>query len=142
MTPTLTTLLLSDFAQVRDQLLFVSSGGISRVVHPSFPARVRISLAMVVHLPAGTVAKSHSVTVKLKYPDDAALIGTIEVAIKVHQRPAGAHPGEGINVPQVLDLSPVVFPRPGEVDVQVFIDGTPAGDLTFWMLQTPPKGRN
>ena len=138
MTPRLTTLLLSDFAQVRDQLLFVSSGGISRVVHPTFPARTRISLAMVVHLPAGTFGRPHQVLVKLKYPDEAALIGSIAMTVNVAQAPAGAHPGEGINVPQVLDLSPVAFPHPGQIDVQVSIDDEPAGDLTFWLLQRTP----
>lgn len=134
MTPRLTTLLLSDYAQVRDRLLFVSSGGISRVVQSTFPAHPRIHLAMVVHLPVGTLGRSHRVLIKLKYPDHAAVIGQIEVNINIDQV-GGANPGEGINVPQALDLAPVVFPHPGQVDVQVSIDDEPAGDLTFWILQ-------
>lgn len=139
MTPRLTTLLLSDFAQVREQLLFVSSGGISRVVQATFPARPRIYLATVVHVPAGSLGRTHEVMVKLKYPDQAALIGSIAMNINVQQPPQGAAPGEGVNVPHVLDMSPVVFPHPGQVDVQVSINGEPAGDLTFWMLQSRPK---
>lgn len=132
--PRLTTLLLSDYAQVRDRLLFVSSGGISRVVQPTFPAHPRIHLALVVHLPVGTLGRPHRVLIKLKYPDHAALIGQVEIKINLDQI-AGAHPGEGLNVPQAIDLSPIVFPHPGQVDVQVAIDDEPAGDLTFWMLQ-------
>lgn len=132
--PRLTTLLLSDYAQVRDRLLFVSSGGISRVVQTTFPAHPRIHLALVVHLPAGTLGRSHRVLIKLKYPDHAAVIGQIEININLDQI-AGATPGEGINVPQAIDLAPVVFAHPGQVDVQVSIDDEPAGDLTFWMLQ-------
>lgn len=132
--PRLTTLLLSDYAQVRDRLLFVSSGGISRVVQNSFPAHPRIHLALVVHLPVGTLGRSHRVLIKLKYPDHVAVIGQIEININIDQI-GGANPGEGINVPQALDLAPVVFPHPGQVDVQVAIDDEPAGDLTFWILQ-------
>ena len=134
--PRLSTLLLSDYAQVRERLLFVSSGGISRVVQSSFPARPRIHLALVVHLPASTLGRSHRVLIKLKYPDHAAVIGQIEIKINLDQV-AGANPGEGINVPQAIDLAPVVFPHPGQVDVQVAIDDEPAGDLTFWILQKP-----
>ena len=136
MAPRLTTLLLSDYAQVRDRLLFVSSGGISRVVQSSFPAHPRIHLALVVHLPVNTLGTSHRVLIKLKYPDHAAVIGQIEIKINLDQV-AGANPGEGINVPQAIDLAPVVFPHPGQVDVQVAIDDEPAGDLTFWILQKP-----
>jgi hypothetical protein len=132
--PRVTTLLLSDYAQVRDRLLFVSSGGISRVVQTTFPAHPRIHLALVVHLPVGTLGRSHRVLIKLKYPDHAAVIGQIEININIDQI-AGANPGEGINVPQAIDLAPVVFPHPGQVDVQVSIDDEPAGDLTFWLLQ-------
>jgi len=134
MVPRLTTLLLSDYAQVRDRLLFVSSGGISRVVQTTFPAHPRIHLAMVVHLPVNTLGRPHRVVIKLKYPDHAAVIAQIEVKINLEQTD-GANPGEGINVPQTIDLAPVAFPHPGQVDVQVAIDDEPAGDLTFWMLQ-------
>ena len=50
----------------------------------------------------------------------------------------GAFPGEGINVPQVIDLVPIQFVRPGQVDVQVSIDEEPAGDLSFWLLPAAP----
>ncbi|MBI4884698.1 MAG: hypothetical protein HY826_11675 [Actinobacteria bacterium] len=133
--PRLSTLLLSDFAQVRDRLLFVSSGGISRVVQSTFPAHPRIHLALVVHLPVGTLGRAHRVLIKLKYPDQAALIAQIEMKINIDEV-AGANAGEGINVPQVIDLAAVTFARPGQVDVQVSIDDAPAGDLTFWMLPT------
>ena len=138
MTPRLTTLLLSDFAQVRERLLFVSSGGISRVVQTAYPAQPRIFLALVVHLPAGSLSGPHQVRIKLKYPEQAALIAQVDVTINLDEV-HGAHPGEGINMPQVIDLSPVVFARPGQVDVQVSIDDEPAGDLTFWMMHATPR---
>jgi uncharacterized protein DUF6941 len=137
-TPRLTTLLMCDFAQVREGLLFVSSGGVSRVVQTSYPATPRLHLAMVVHLPAGALGRSHQVHVRLKYPDTAEVIANVEVAIQLNAV-SGAFPGEGINVPQVIDLVPIHFPRPGQVDVQISIGGEPAGDLSFWLLPATVK---
>ena len=71
--------------------------------------------------------------VRLKYPDTAEVIANAEVAIQLNAV-SGAYPGEGINVPQVIDLVPIQFARPGQVDVQVSIDEEPAGDLSFWLL--------
>ena len=89
---------------------------------------------MMLHLPADTLGSTHQVQIKLKYPDQAATIAQIDIAINVDSGPA-ANLGEGINVPQVIDLAPIEFPHAGQVDVQVSIDDEPAGDLTFWMLQ-------
>ena len=46
-------------------------------------------------------------------------------------RPAGLMPGEGRQVPVVVPLSKVVFPRAGRYDLQVDIDDEIAADLTF-----------
>jgi hypothetical protein len=134
-----TTLILSDFAQVRDGLLFVSSGGVSRVVSSTFPARLRLYLATVVHVTADQVGASHRMSVKFKYPDVAATVGGVDVSIQLNQ-PKGVFPGEGVNVPQAIDLSQIPFPHPGQVDVQVSIDEQLAGDLTFWLLAAKPVG--
>jgi hypothetical protein len=149
MTLALTTVLLCDHAQVREGLLFVHSGGVSRIVPASYPASVRVHLAMVVHVPATEVADSHTIDLRFKYPDNAELIATAQIALQLHEI-QGAYPGEGINVPQVIDLSLIPFPRPGQVDVQVSVTAageaadplgfavepvTPAVvDLSFWLL--------
>ena len=146
---TLTTVLLCDHAQVREGLLFVHSGGVSRVVPTTYPATIRLHLAMVVHVPASEVAESHTIDLRFKYPESAELIATAQVALQLNEI-QGAFPGEGINVPQVIDLSLIPFPRPGQVDVQVSVgphvgddmdalglggDGDPAVvDLSFWLL--------
>lgn len=137
MSARVTTIMLCDFAQVRESLLFVSSGGVSRVVSNSFPARLRLYLATVVHITPDEADRPHRVNVKLKYPDMAATIVSIDVNVQLHQV-RGAYPGEGINVPQAIDLSQIPFPRAGQVDLQVSIDDEPAGDLSFWVLAAQP----
>ncbi len=70
---------------------------------------------------------------RLKYPDTAEVIANAEVVIQLNAVSA-AYPGEGINVPQVIDLVAIQFARPGQVDVQVSIGEQPVGDLSFWLL--------
>jgi hypothetical protein len=131
--PRITTLMMCDFAQVREGLLFVSSGDISRVLANQFPAHLRVHLAAVVHLPPDTVAEPHRLNVKFKYPDTAEMIANIDVDIRLDQV-QGVYPGEGVNLPQVIDVSMIPFPHPGQVDLQVTVDETMAGDLSVWLL--------
>lgn len=135
----LTTLMLCDFAQVRENMLFVSSGGVSRVVSSKFPATVRLSLAMVIHVPPDQRDAPLKLSVKLKYPDAAAMIANIDIGVHFN-KVRGAFAGEGINIPQAIDLSSVPFPRPGQVDVQVSINEHLAGDLSFWLLEPGGEG--
>ena len=76
---------------------------------------------------------------RLKYPDTAEVIANAEVAIQLNAV-SGAYAGEGINVPQVIDLVPIQFSRPGQVDVQVSIGEEPVGDLSFWLLPAAASG--
>jgi len=73
------------------------------------------------------------VHVRLKYPDTAEVIANAQVSIQLNAV-SGAFAGEGINVPQVIDIAAIQFPRPGQVDVQVSIGEQPVGDLSFWLL--------
>jgi hypothetical protein len=156
MTLTLTTVILCDHAQVREGLLFVHSGGVSRIVPGSYPASIRVHLALVVHVPASEVTDEHTVDLRFKYPDSAELIATAQIALRLNEI-QGAYPGEGINVPQVVDMSLIPFPRPGQVDVQVTVNPTGAADalighgltpegdpsvvdLSFWLLPAHSQG--
>jgi hypothetical protein len=132
-------MVLCDFAQVREGLLFVSSGGVSRVVSTSYPARLHLYLALVVHLPPSEMTEAHRMRVRFKYPDSATQIAHVDVAMQLNE-PAAVFPGEGINMPSAIDLANILFPRPGQIDVQIDIDDQLAGDLSFWLLESarPP----
>jgi hypothetical protein len=129
----ITTLTLCDFAQVRENLLFVSSGGISRVVSSNFPANLRLQLAMIIHVPAFEIGNSHKVRARLTYPETAEPVANIDVGVQINEA-KGVYPGEGLNLPRVFDLSAIAFPRSGQVDIRVSVDDQPAGDLSFWLL--------
>lgn len=127
----LTTVSLCDYANVREGLLNIVSGGITRVaVHSEFPAHIEAHLAMSVYVHPHRVGQAHNGRVILRYPDTAEEVARVDFEFNVD---AERQPGEGLNIPFALPLRTVEFPHDGQVDVSVSLDGSPAGMLTFWL---------
>ncbi len=138
MTARLDALLLCDFAQVREGLLFVQSGGLTRLVTASFPRNFGCHVAAMVHMPPHEAAEAHRMIIKIKAADTATLIATINVSLHEVARPPGLQPGEGRQVPIVVPLSQVAFLAPGQIDLHVDIDDQFAGELSFRIEHRPP----
>jgi hypothetical protein len=137
MTARLDALILCDFAQVREGLLFVQSGGLTRLVTGSFPGSFSCHVAAMVYVPAHEAAAAHRLVMKIKAVDTATLVATIDVALHETPQPRGLQPGEGRQVPIVVPLDKVVFPGPGMFDLHVDLDDQLAGDLSFRVEQRP-----
>lgn len=127
----LDALILCDFAQVREGLLFVQSGGLTRLMAGSFPAGFDCYVAAMVHLPPDEAVEAHTMVMKVKAADTVTLVATVNVALHETPRPMGLQPGEGRQVPVVVPLHKLKFPAPGQYDLQVDIDDEFAGDLSF-----------
>lgn len=127
----LDALLLSDFAQVREGLLFVQSAGLTRIVTPTFPARFSCHVAAMIYLPPDEATVAHHMVMKVKAAEQATLIATINVALHDRPVPAGLAPGEGRQVPVVVPLQQVAFPAAGQYDLHVELDDEFAGELSF-----------
>ena len=127
----LTTVSLCDYANVREGLLNVVSGGITRVaVHAGFPAQIEAHLAMSVYVHPHLVGRAHNGRVILRFPDTAEEIARVDFEFNVD---AERQPGEGLNIPFALPLRGVTFPHAGQVDVSVSLNDAPAGMLSFWV---------
>lgn len=131
MTVRLDALILCDFAQIRDGLLFVQSGGVTRLVAPKLPAAFACHVAAMVYMPPNEAVDAHHMVMKIKSADTATLVATINVELHEARRPDGLLPGEGRQVPVVVPLNKVRFPVAGRYDLQVDIDEHMAGDLAF-----------
>lgn len=127
----LKSLILCDFAQIREGLLFVQSGGLTRLAAPTFPARFSCHVAALVWTPPDEATMSHEMVMKVKSASTATLVATINVAMHQSAPPRGLEPGEGRQLPIVVPLSAVTFPEPGEYDLQAELDDQLAGDLSF-----------
>ncbi len=131
----LDALILCDFAQIREGLLFVQSGGLTRLASPSFPASFGCHVAAMVHLAPDEAVEAHTMVMKVKAADTATLVATVNVALHENPRPMGLAPGEGRQVPIVVPVHQIKFPAPGQYDLQVDIDDELAGDLNFRVEQ-------
>ena len=131
MTARLDALILCDFAQIREGLLFVQSGGLTRLVAPALPTGFGCHVAAMVYMPPHEAVEAHHMVMKVKSADTAQIVATINVELHEVPRPAGLLPGEGRQVPVVVPMKKIVFPAPGRYDLQVDIDHEIAGDLTF-----------
>jgi hypothetical protein len=133
----LKSLILCDFAQIREGLLFVQSGGLTRLVAPSFPAKFACHVATLVWLPPNEAGTAHEMVMKVKSAATARLTATVKVALLETTPPSGLLPGEGRQVPIVVPLAAVSFPAPGEYDLQVEVDDQFAGDISFRVAERP-----
>jgi len=82
----------------------------------------------------------HNGAMTVKYVNGEP-IGRAEFLIHMAEPEAETfHPGEAMYFPLVIPIQPLAFPRPGQVDVNISINGSHCGSLTFWILEpaTPP----
>ena len=127
----LTTLLLCDYANIREGMLNIVSGGITRIATSSgFPSSIDAHLAMSVYVHPHRIGDTHTGRIILRYPDTVEEIARIEFQF---HGDAQLNPGEGLNFHFALPLQSVIAPRAGQIDVSVTVDESPLGLISFWM---------
>ena len=126
-----TTALLCDFAQVREGLLFVSSGLITRVVAESFPALVPVHLALVVELGPEEVGLAHEVRLTALRSRDGEVLARMVQAMQPSSE--ALLPGETLQIPFVAVFR-LGAEEPGPYDIRVVADSSPARLLRFYVV--------
>ena len=126
----LRTAILCDFAQVREGLLFVASGGISRVIRPSYPAPASFALALMLELDAVEVREPHEIRVRIMAADEP--IGEMTAGFQIND--ADLHPGERQNIPVPVNLHNVPLPAPGGYSITISVDDRHVGELAFFAV--------
>ena len=132
----LTTLLLCDFAQIREGLLFISSGGITRVGRGTYPAPAGFAVAMMVELTRAELDRPHELKIMIM-GSDRPVPGSATVALQASSDDLAA--GETLNVPLVVDLRMVDIPEPGLYSVTVTGDDEDLGMARFEARETRPS---
>lgn len=128
----LTTILLCDFANVREGLLNVVSGGITRIIcGDGFPAQLPAFLAMSVYVEAHRIKDRHDGRVILRHTDTLEEIARMDFEFGGS---ADLQPGEGMNMHLTFPLHGIAVKRAGQVDISVTINDQPSGLLSVWLL--------
>lgn len=111
---------LCDAATVRENLLHVLGGGVTRLWRERFPADLGVTLAMMIAMTPSEAAIDHVLQVTVIGSDGEPIA---QLDGEIGAQPAIDHvPGEDVNVPAVLPLQRVPLPGPGQYSVNVLID--------------------
>lgn len=131
--------IVCDFAQVRDNLLFVVAGGITRVYRPNLPAQLGLCLALIVEVPSDERGQVHEIVAACKHSQTAEELFRIVGAAQAHDL-GDLEPGESQFLPLAVDLRSVGAARYGSYDVHTSVDGQPGPLLTFYVKDKPTSG--
>ena len=134
-----TTALLCDFAQVRANMLFVLSGGITRLNRPAWPASMQCSLALMIEMHPTESARPHELEVIIQ-GQDGERIGEVAGAFQldVETQPLDLDVGESLHLPVALNLAGIGVPKPGPYSIELLIDGAHVRTLHFRASQMEP----
>lgn len=133
----LSSALLCDFAQVRDGLLFVSSGGVTRLYRSDFPAPMGVCLALVMEAHPTEATRPHELQVIIQ-GQDGERVAELTAGFQLSaDSTAALETGENVQLPQALDLRPVGLTSSGPHTIEILIDGVHARTMPFSVQDKP-----
>ena len=124
--------LLCDAANVREGLINVISGGITRLWREELPAPMGVALALVLDIAPEECGLPHELGAVIVGPDGERL-GDLRGGFQT-ERSDAMEAGERVLVPIVLQLQNVGVTGFGHHRVQLLIDSDEASSLDFWVL--------
>jgi len=133
--------LLCDAATVREGLLHILGGGITRANRPAYPAPLGMMLALRIMIHPTEVDRPHQLRIQLQ-DADGGQIAAMDAQINVGD-PAMIAPGEEASLPLPLGLPPqVALPDAGRYSFEILIDGTHQASVPFTatLVEAPEQG--
>ncbi|MEZ5322009.1 MAG: hypothetical protein R2698_08055 [Microthrixaceae bacterium] len=132
------SVILCDFAQVREGLLFVSSGGITRIAAPTLGSAVQFYVAGEIEVMAHEADLVHNVDVKVNVVDTSTTIWHSHLQIQTNRTNEGMFPGESLHIPFACPVGPMPVSAFGPHDLKVSLDDSETEITTFYLLQITP----
>lgn len=130
--------LLCDAATVREGLLNILSGGITRANRPAYPAPLGMMLALRIMIHPTEVSRPHELRIQLQDADGQQL-AAMDAQIGIGD-PNEIEPGEEASIPLPLGFPPqVALPGPGRYSFEILIDGTHQASVPFTATLFQPE---
>jgi hypothetical protein len=131
------TALVCDAVSVREGLLNVLGGGVTRLNPPTYPHAFQGALALRLIAHPTEAATPHGFRIVLQTEDGKRLV---EIGGDMETQPAdNLEPGEELAIPLGLNFN-VSVPSPGGYSFEVLIDGIHQTTLPFRAMPTPNRG--
>jgi hypothetical protein len=127
--------LLCDYAQVREGLLFICSGGITRIGVQHVGDPVQFFVAGHVELHPDELGRHHDLEFKVVPVNSARPVWAASIGIQTNATVDGLFPGEITQIPFALAVGPFESIELGPHDVRVTINNDETELLTFYVVQ-------
>jgi|SRR5579875_121739 len=135
--------LLCDAATVREGLLHILGGGITRMARPQYPHPLNVQLALRIVIHPTESGSNHSAQVILQDEDGTRIAGVnFDFAVDL-QSTSGLMAGEQISLPLAVPVQQLPLPKAGGYSFEVLIDGNHQVSVPFQAVQgtaLPPGG--
>ena len=128
---------LCDAATVREGLLHILGGGITRLGRAGFPAQFGCDLAVSIQLHPIEAQDEQSLRTVV-VDGDGTELARLEGTFRAAPSP-GLEPGELVAVPFVVGLSGLQLPAPGIYSVELLLNGTHVRSLRVDAHDTSPQ---
>jgi Family of unknown function (DUF6941) len=135
---TITAGIICDFANVREGLLSVLSGGLTRIYRPTLPQGLGVMLALMIDVPFDELEQVHEVNVVVKQNDTAKDIARFVAGAQASS--AKVEPGEHLLMPLVVNLHGLAIEAYGSYDIRMSVDGNDGPHLTVYVVDELPPG--
>jgi hypothetical protein len=129
--------LLCDAATVREGLLHVLGGGVTRLNRPAYPAPIApLTLAMRILMHPTEADRQHQLDVRL-HGADGEEIAKVEGQFGIGD-PGDTEPGEELSIALPLGMPPqIALPRAGRYSFEILIDGEHRATVPFIAKPVP-----
>jgi hypothetical protein len=124
---------LCDSATVREGLLHVLGGGLTRLWRDQMPAPLAVSVALLVGVPRDVATLPHEVSATLR-TREGAVVGQAMGGFQIPEEPPNMEPGEGLLVPIVIPFTLVGVEQFGGYIFDIAVDGESTTEIEFWVL--------
>jgi hypothetical protein len=123
--------LLCDAATVREGLLHILGGGVTRVNRPGYPAPLApLTLALRILIHPTEADRPHQLDVRLQGADGQEL-AKVEVQFGI-SNPGGTEPGEELSIALPLNMpESLIMPQAGRYSFELLIDGMHRASVPF-----------
>jgi hypothetical protein len=127
----LSTAVLCDFAQVRDRLLFTSSGAVSRLYRQELPSPLGLMVGLVIEVPLEDAGMEHTLRAEV-INRHGTVLAELQNLFRVSDE--GLFPHEVQQVPLVLSITGVRARTWGTHQVRLYLDEELVRALTLYVV--------